>query len=250
MKHFKQHLNSAYRKWGKNFYILSIDMKKYFESISHEHILGLLKENLHDERFLKLCTDIISAYGGDKGLGLGSEMNQTYALLCLNEFDHIVKEKFRIKEYGRYMDDMYLILDDKEKLKEIVDFAEEYFAGIGLLVNKKKTQISPIKNGIVLLGFKWRMTDTGHILLIAKKATVTRNKKKLRKLKKKLDSGEMVIKEIENSYASMKGNLKRSNCYALLSEIDRYYNKLFIEEWLNDDKQANDGKDDSSDVYR
>lgn len=234
LRTFKCHLNRAYRKWGKDFYVLSIDIRKFFESISHAYIEKLLREEIEDERILSLCMETMRTYGGSKGLGLGSELNQTYALLCLNELDHLIKEKFRIKEYARYMDDMYLFHNDKEYLKEIMAFVGQYLDGIDMKMNEKKTSIFPIKNGVTFLGFRWKLTDTGHVLVVPKKQTLTRNKKKLRKLKKKLDAGEFTFPEIENSYASMRGHLKRCNCKKVLQEMDAYFNRLFIESWVKE----------------
>ena len=132
------------------------------------------------------------------------------------------------------MDDMYLMHNDKEFLLEILRLAEEYFAGIGMEMNKKKTQIVPIKNGTTYLGFRWKITDTGHVLQIAKKQTIIRNKKKLRKIKKKLDAGEFTFKEVSNSSMSMRGNISRGNCLKVVNDFDRYFNKLFIESWVNE----------------
>lgn len=236
LKTFKCHLNRAYRKWGKDFFILAIDMKSFFESIPHDYIEKLLRKEIKDERIMKLCLEPMKSYPKGKGLGLGSEINQTYALLCLDEFDHIIKERFRIKEYGRYMDDMYLFSDSKDLLLEILRFAENYFDPIGLQMNQKKTNIFPAKNGITFIGYRWRITDSGHVLLIPKKQTVVRNKRKLRKYKKNLDSGRFLYKEIENSYKSMRQNYKRSNVKNSLKQMDRYYNDIFIKGgyWLDE----------------
>ena len=226
MRTMKCHLNRVYRKWGKDFFVLSIDMKSYFESIPHWYIEKLLREKITDERILKLCMEPFRAYENGKGLGLGSEINQTYALLCLNEFDHIIKERFRIKEYARYMDDMYLMHNDKAVLMEILEFSEQYFSQIDLKMNDRKTNIFPAKNGITFLGFRWRMTETGHVIVTPKKQTIIRNKKKLRKLKQKVVNGEFTLPEILNSYASIRGHIQRGNCRKTIEGMDRYFYKL------------------------
>lgn len=236
MKSFKMHLNRAYRKWGTDFYILSIDIRKYFENIPHDYIEKLLRKEIKDERIIRLCMSSMKSYDGGKGLGLGSEINQTYALLCLNEFDHIMKERFHIKEYARYMDDIYIIHNDKEFLHEIIEFAKSYLSGLRLEMNEKKTNIIPIKNGITFLGFRWKLTKTGHVMLVPKKQTIFRNKKKLRKLKLKLDSGVFTFEEIQNSRASMLGNLGRSNCHKVITNMDNYFNKIFIESQVFDNE--------------
>ena len=53
------------------------------------------------------------------GLPLGYQTSQLLALMFLDEFDHLMKEKYRLKYYGRYMDDFYVILSDKQRLKDM-----------------------------------------------------------------------------------------------------------------------------------
>ena len=227
MKSFKMHLNRAYRKWGNNFYILQIDMRKYFENIPHDYIENLLRKRIQDEQILRLCMCSMHSYSGGKGLGLGSEINQTYALLCLNEFDHLIKEKFRIKEYGRQMDDMYLIHNDKDFLHNIMNFAQSYFDSLGMEINEKKTHIIPIKTGITFLGYRYKLTETGHVIHVPKKQTIIRNKKKMRKLKLKYDAGVFTFDEILNSRASMMGNLSRSNVSKVVYNVNHYFENLY-----------------------
>lgn len=237
MRTFKCHLNRAYRKWGTDFYILSIDIRKFFENIPHWYIEELLRKKIDDERILHLCMESMRSYGGEKGLGLGSEMNQTYALLCLNEFDHLMKERFHIMEYARYMDDIYLLHNSKEYLNEIKAFTVNYLHDLEMEISPNKTQISPMKNGVNFLGFRWKMTESGHVINTPKKQTITRNKKKLRKLRRIMDEGRIDSKEVENCYASMRGNLMRSSNKSTIINMDKYYNKLFIERWVNEFEQ-------------
>lgn len=227
-KVFKCHLNRAYRKWGKDFYVLQIDMKSYFESIPHWYIEKLIRKKITDERIVRLCLEPMKSYPEGRGLGLGSEINQTYALLCLDELDHIVKERYHIKEYGRYMDDMYLFLDNKDSLNQILEDVKDYLTELGLNVNAKKTNIFPIKNKVTYLGYRWCLTDTGHVLCVPKKQTVIRNKKKLRKYKHNLDIGRFSYKEVENNYKAMRQVYSCCNVKTSLERMDNYYNSIFI----------------------
>ena len=46
--------------------------------------------------------NFIQAFGPEKSLGLGSEVSQICAVFFPNKVDHFIKEKLRIKYYGRY----------------------------------------------------------------------------------------------------------------------------------------------------
>lgn len=61
-----------------------------------------------------MCTYIDST----DGLPLGYQTSQLLALMYLDEFDHWVKETLHARYYGRYMDDFYIIHEDKAYLKK------------------------------------------------------------------------------------------------------------------------------------
>lgn len=65
--------------------------------------------------------DIINSYvkeknpiiGEEKGLPMGNQTSQWFALYYLDPMDRLIKEKMRIKYYIRYMDDGILIHESK-----------------------------------------------------------------------------------------------------------------------------------------
>ena len=60
---------------------------------------------------------------------------------------------------------------------------------------------------------------------------ITRQRRKLKKLKNKLDRGEIEFADIRQSYASWKGSLKGKKCYKTIQSMDELFNKLFINDW-------------------
>ena len=125
--HLQKYYNDTKTNKG---WVLKCDIHHYFDSMVHEIILNKLSKYFFDERFLFYIEDSLNIYGENGvGIGLGSQINQTIALLYLNDLDHFIKEQLYIKYYGRYMDDFYLIHEDKEYLKycknEIKDFIKK-----------------------------------------------------------------------------------------------------------------------------
>lgn len=226
LKRLKCHLNRAYRKWGNDFYVLQLDIRHYFDSIPHAYIKELF-EQIQDPKAKDFCCSILDSYG-EVGMGLGSEICQSIALLALNEMDHLIKEKLRVKEYGRYMDDAYLIHRDKEFLKECLEMIRLHLQTIGLALHSKKTQIFPIKNGIKYLGFRHNLTASGHVSVKAKRETICRARRKMRKIKKKIDAGELTWLDAYRHFMSVKGHLERGNCYYQVKALCDYYDSLFI----------------------
>ena len=95
-----------------------------FDSIDHEILKGMLKD-IPDRNVLGLLYHIIRSYEGatdsesgrKKGLPLGNQTSQWFALYYLDSMDRLIKEKMRIKYYVRYMDDGVLVHESKEYLK-------------------------------------------------------------------------------------------------------------------------------------
>ena len=91
------------RKEYGDYYIIKLDIKKYFFSIDRETLYNILKKNFKDKKFLKLTKTIIGDFN-EKGIPIGNYTSQYFANIYLNELDHYIKFGLRIKCYCRYMD--------------------------------------------------------------------------------------------------------------------------------------------------
>lgn len=144
----------------------------------------------------------IPYYRKRKGLPIGNMTSQILAITYLNELDHYIKEKLKIKYYIRYMDDGILIHYDKEYLKYCLREIEKILNKYELKVNPKKTKINNIKSGMDFLGFRFYVKNNKIILKL-------RNDCKKR-FKKKIKNFNY------NIYQSYKGHLKWGNCKGLI----------------------------------
>jgi hypothetical protein len=147
IRRFKYHLSHFYRHNGfsNNGYCLSIDFSKYFDSIIHSKLIELVDNVIQDQNILNLFKQFIYSFGGNKSLGLGSQVCQIAAIFYLNKLDHFIKEILRIKYYGRYMDDIYLIHHDKSYLEYCRNEIQKIHEGLGIMANDKKSQQPPPK---------------------------------------------------------------------------------------------------------
>ena len=106
-----------YRVRGVDGWVLKCDISKYFYNIKHDALKSLIRKYISDPDCLWLLDMIIDSTEGNVGIPIGNQSSQIFALLYLSSLDHMVKEKLGIKFYGRYMDDFYLIHEDKEYLR-------------------------------------------------------------------------------------------------------------------------------------
>lgn len=217
-KRLNKFLHNYFIKYGNEGYFLKVDIRKYFASINHEILIKKLKACNFDERALDLMCKFISV-GKDceKGIPLGNQTSQWFALLYLDEVDRLIKEKLGIKYYIRYMDDLILIDRDKEKLKQSLLAIRQRCEDKLLLELNAKTQIGKLKDGFDFLGFRFSLCDNGHINKKLKKQAKVRIKKKF-KLIKILKENDIIDKQyIDRRLASYRGHLK---------DLPRVYLKL------------------------
>lgn len=148
----------------------------------------------------------IPYYKNGKGLPIGNMTSQILAVTYLNELDHYIKEKLKIKYYIRYMDDGILLHNDKEYLKYCLKEIEKILNLYKLKLNPKKTKINNIKTGIDFLGFRFYIKNDKIILKLRNDC-----KKRFKKKMKKFDY---------DVYQSYIGHLKWGNCNCLINFIN------------------------------
>lgn len=222
-------LREYYRKHGNNGYILLGDCKNFFGSLNHKVVEENLNKYLTDKMLANFTMKFINAF--DKGLGLGSQVNQICAVSYQDRIDHYIKEVLRCKWYGRYMDDWYILSDSTSKLKEILKVVEKLYKAIGISLNENKTCIAKISRKFQWLQDKFFVNNKGRVVRKANRKNITRNRRKLKRMAKLLDCGEIPYLAVRNFYASFTGYMKRKDGYVTKKNMDRLYNLLIIERW-------------------
>ena len=112
-------LHRAYYYTKKNTYFLKLDIRKYFDSISHARLANKLSVKIKDKRVLNILGKIIASYETIPGRGvpIGNLTSQYFANYYLSSVDRFIKEKLKIAGYVRYMDDMVVWCRDKKVMK-------------------------------------------------------------------------------------------------------------------------------------
>lgn len=163
----------------------------------------------------------------DVGMGLGSQVTQLIQLAVLDDLDHFIKEHLKIKHYIRYMDDFILIHEDKEYLKLCKMKIAEKIEQLGLMLSKKKTQIFPVAQRISFLGFSFRLTDTGKVVMKMLPNKVSHERRKLKRLVARAKSGLMSREEVDNCFISWKAHASKGDTYKLVRNMEKFYQELW-----------------------
>lgn len=219
-------LRKFYKRYGTEGYVLLIDFKSYFDNINHKKLKEVLLKFIKDEKILKYTFDFIDAFG-DIGLGLGSETSQISAIVFINDIDHFIKENLRVKAYGRYMDDSYIILPYKNSLETILNCLEKKYCEYGIRLNKKKTYITDLKHGFTFLKTRFYFTESGYIIQKVCRESIVRERRKLKRQAKLYQKGIMTLNDINTSFQAWLGSLKYKNSKRSVKNMRLLFNKLF-----------------------
>ena len=205
------------RIWGE-YYILKMDVAKYFDNINKEILLNIIKRKIKDEKLLWLIQEILYAQPSEKGLEIGNYTSQMFANIYLNEVDQYIKHKLKIKYYCRYLDDSIVIVKTKQEAKKALQEIQEFMKNYLQLELNKKTQIFKSKQGVNFCGYKineyrLKIRDKGKRKL----------KKKVKKLKEQIKQGKITSKEAKKYLAGHLGYIKIANVKNLTEKL--FYNE-------------------------
>ena len=229
----KEYMHRAYRKYKSNkFSALKIDIKSYYKNINHQVALDIFRRYLSDWLYKEVEEILKAQYKNNIGFNPGSQMVQIAGISILSPIDHFIKERLRIKYYIRYMDDFILLHHDKDYLKHCYEEIRKKLNDIGLDYNNKKTTIIDIdnNNGIIFLGFKFKLSDSGHIDMLLGRKNIKHHIQMLYRLRKKVINKTMEIEQFDMNHTSWKAHANLSkNSHNLIRFIDGIYNEIRAE---------------------
>lgn len=269
-KRMATHLHKFYRKHKSNEgYVLQIDFSKFFDNIVHDGLIKEMRKKIGDKETMSFIEKLIDTFRVDvsymtdeeyansintlydalqhaqidkalltgekymrKSVGIGSQISQISGVYYPTRIDNYCKIVRGMKYYGRYMDDIYIIHEDKEFLKGLLNDIRGICDELGLFINPKKTQIVKLSHGFTFLKIKYSLTETGKVRQRISKDSVLREKRKLKKLRGLLEEGKVSFADVRSSYASWKGGVEHYDSHTILQDMDKFFDELFIKPLL------------------
>lgn len=209
-------------------YCLKIDMKKFYPSANRVIMKQLLRKKFKDPDLLWLLDKIIDSMDNndiqklnmpqdfkdlysrpDKGIPIGSYLSQFLGNFYLTYFDHWLKEDKKCKYVVRYMDDVVILDNSKERLHELIRDIQKYLEENLDLEVKGNWQIFPTGvRGVDFVGYRHFY---GYKLL--RKSTYKRCKKKMQQIQYFSDNHIEMEYSDWCSYMSYLGWLTWCNSY-------------------------------------
>ncbi len=204
-KYVQESMKHCKRIWGE-YYILKMDIAKYFDNIDKGILLGIIKRKIKDKKLLWLIQEILYAQPRNKGLEIGNYTSQMFANIYLNEIDQYIKHILKIKYYCRYLDDSVVMVKTKKEAKEALEKIKIFLEQNLKLSLNQKTQIFKNKQGVNFCGYKikeyrLKIRDKGKRKL----------KKKVKQLKYEIRIGNLTSKEAKKYLAGHLGYIQIAN---------------------------------------
>lgn len=148
-------LDRARQYTRRHAWYLKLDVRKYFDSISHRILLAQLRCRFKDERLMRLFESLLQSYQTESGHGIpiGNLTSQYFANQYLAAMDHRIREILRIPGYVRYMDDFVLWADTREALRLANDGLRSYCRD-QLALELKPPILNRAALGVTMLGYR------------------------------------------------------------------------------------------------
>lgn len=229
-KRLKKHLWNYYCSHGTKGYVLQIDIKGYYPNMRHDVVKGKFRRYLNDEQYEAVCNVLDTQYEGDIGYNPGSQMVQIAGISLLDDLDHFCKERLHARHYLRYMDDILIIHNDRKQLEQMLESIKDKLSELSFEVHEKKTHITPLTKGFTFLGFEYRITSTGKVIMTLNSANIKHERRKLYRLVKLAKEGRITKAKADECFASWCANASKGNSYKLLTRMNDYYHDLWERE--------------------
>lgn len=215
----KKDMYNLFKIWN-NAYVIKMDVKKFFQSIDRNILYEIIENRVKDRDFLEFTKKILnsgSMHDENEGISLpiGNYTSQIFGNIYLDTVDKYATNVLKCKYYYRYMDDTCIIVENKEKAKQILSKIEKFYKEVLNLELNQKTQIFKLKQGINFCGYKIKIGRM-NLRNSGKKNLL----KKMKYIRKKVSENNM---EIEEAKKLLVGHIGYTNIADVESLVDKYF---------------------------
>jgi retron-type reverse transcriptase len=141
---------------GRPLFCLKMDIRKFYPSIVHEVLKGIVRKKIKDKELLWLIDEIIDSVNGTpdpldiskpvygRSIPIGNYLSQYLANMVLAPFMHHLNEVERM-DADEYADDIVVYSDSKKKLHDVFQrYIKPHIEGTLRMQVKDNYQIFPI----------------------------------------------------------------------------------------------------------
>ena len=190
-----QFSDSSYGYRPKRRYAVSVDLSKYFDTLSHELLMNLLHRKIQDMRVLRIIKKYLKSgvmengvvSKTEEGSPQGGPLSPLLANIYLNEFDWEMCG--RGVKMVRYADDIVVFAKSKRAAERLMESSRKYLEGklkLKMKMNTEKSKVTSIfaVKEFKFLGFCIGKNGSG-IYIRAHRKSLNKAKEKLKLLTKR-----------------------------------------------------------------
>lgn len=228
---------------AKKWYVLKLDIAKYFYRVDHEILMKILAKHIKDELILRDLYNLINcedtAFGlpegvqpelcdqedwiYNRGMPIGNLTSQMFANIYLNELDQFCKHDLHIRYYIRYMDDIIILWPDKKELQGIRDEIKRFLDEKLHLELNKKTCIRPAHLPVTFVGAQITAKR-----IRMRKSTRKRMFRRMKFIRSLFEAGHIAFEKVNNTMQSYFGLIEHFTAGNLLRKIiDEFSFRIF-----------------------
>jgi group II intron reverse transcriptase/maturase len=140
-------------------WVVELDIRKYFDTIDHEKLAGMLRQRVRDGVILRLIGKWLNAgvmedgslRRGEAGTPQGGVISPLLANIFLHEvldvwFHREVQPRLRGRTLlVRYADDAVMLFEYEDDARRVMDVLPKRFGRYGLTLHPEKTRLVPFK---------------------------------------------------------------------------------------------------------
>lgn len=260
------HLEKFYRETGNNEgYIMTLDFSGYYDNIDHAVANQMIEAYEPDPFARKLTRQAIDSYKVDvsymsatefaaakrtkfstveyrragherhcfgsqylyRSLSVGDQTSQITAIAFATPIDQLIKTVCGCHYYGRYMDDLYVIAKTKQELRSMLSRIREMSERQKLFLNARKTQIYKISQTFAFMQYRYFLRENGHVVVRMNPETVTRMRRRLKKLHRRVLLGRTRHLKVEEMFRAWIANYSRLLSRRQRAQLIELYQTLF-----------------------
>ena len=268
------HLEKFFRETGANDgFIMILDFSGYYDNIDHLTAIRLISRYEHDPFALKLTKQAFDSYKIDvsyltecqyreakkqkfstveyrkaghdqchigdrflyRSLSVGDQTSQITAIAFATPIDQLVKTVCGCRYYGRYMDDFYVIARTKQELLRLLKKIRIQSEWMKMFLNNRKIRIQKLSRTFTFMQYKYFLRENGHVVVRINPKTVTRMRKRLKRLRHRVDIGKTRLAKVESMFRGWIANYHRMLSDKQRTRLIELYRSLFgggLDQWM------------------
>ena len=167
-----------------------IDLSKYFDTLNHDLLMNMVREEVHDKRVIELIKRFLKSGVMENGLHIkteegspqGGPLSPLLANIYLNKYDHEMES--RGVHVIRYADDIVVLARTPRAGERLLESSRRYLEGkLKLKMNMEKSRVVSVysKRNFKFLGFALGKGKDG-VFIRAHAKSLKKAKQKLKEL--------------------------------------------------------------------